>query len=271
MPTKLIVYSKGNVIFDTSRTQQTRKVRLRENKHKKDIKYTIFEDMKNIDPLKNNIFWNEILSNASTGTFRHNYSFDSIKNKLKYKSNIKNKNDEVFLNAETPEENFEILRNFLKDRGITEDDEEFDVGISDDTKVESADWKQNGKIHPSVLYIYIQKMKKKHNLNEVECRRLESKVRIGIVSDSFNTKNIIIEDNLISSIKDLEFEPKKRDFEILSKPKITKPKSVKVEKNEYSISTLSGVINVEVDKKNINIGKIWFNYLQNKVKKEIYI
>lgn len=271
MPTKLVVYSKGNVIFDTTGDHTVRKIRQRESKSKKEIKYSVFERILTLEQVKNNKFWEEILSNAARGSFPLNYSFDGIKNKLKYKNNIKNKNDEIFLSEDTDEKNFIVLKEFFKNRGITEDEEDFDISQLDHIKVETPDWKQNGKIHPSVLFDYIQKMKVRYKLNDIECKRLESKVRIGIITDSFNVKNIVIEDNLISSIRDLEFDTNKRDFKILSKPKIVKNKSIKEDTNEYSISTVSGILNVEVDKKNTDIGKIWKNYIQSRIKKEIYI
>ena len=261
----IVVYcSKGNIMFTSTGEIIENKKPLRKHKINKNIVYSIFDEMRELNDSE---FWEKILIKFSRNIFPRNFRF--VNDILFYKAKTKKHKSECFIDIRDLTKSLENLKNFLKDKGFvsTNETEEKNFIISDGNSVLKS-WKDFGKNRSILIYNYINEIKKFYSLDSKSTKKLESTIKLGIAGDIFNSDSIIISNYKIQDIKYLIWDDKNREFYIDIKNiplKFSKSDKNKVEGNKYKTHTFSNdTFNIKSrESETLDIEKRWEKFLMS--------
>ena len=260
----ITVYSSdGNIIFNSDRSIKEHEKKPKMMKMKKNIVNPIFEDMRehNDDP-----FWDMFLLKASRDNFPKGFSFkdDTLFFSLKAKYNFQYK-----IESRTENE-FGKLKSFISDKGILSDTDkakmtEIEIMEQDDTEAMAFEsWKELGKLQNNAVFVYINTLSERYDLDTREKKNLESIVKIGISSGYLNDKNIVVTNSTIESIAPLMWNSEDRKFAIDTKNiRVKRPKVAKSEHTDVSTDNTTTCLQFVKSYNISNVNKRWEKFLNS--------
>jgi len=226
----IVVFSeKGDVIFTTTGDLVTsKKKRVPKNRN---VINQVFENLRVFNKEGDKQI-DKFLIDASRNTFPKYYKYN---NGLLYKKFYKNKTD-LYIDSNNLHKTYTLLVKFIanldtdtiKDSDAICNKDDINTTVNDNY----INLNENIENH-ELLSLFILSLKYKHNLSISESIELESLLKMSLLSNFFNSDNIIIDNNVIQDINYLNFN--NRVFEIDSKtiPKILKKDTKKTITNVF--------------------------------------
>lgn len=212
--------------------------------------------------LTTDLFWKDLFQKASFGKFIKGFTIN--RDYLIYKRG--SKSDSVLIPS-SPHEAYAVCVSFFQSSAKIYSDEDLrkiheeERLIQLEEQLKERTWAKTRKRQAEILIdAYVIELKTQYNLGEEAGKKLEDLVHIGLMYNYFNKDNIILEDGMISDIKNLKYDEAKGEFTTIGemKPKMSKSSS-KAKKIEPSPNPRH--INLS-NKRKINFQNEWRKLLE---------
>lgn len=231
-------------------------------------KEIIFQNILACQAFTDDEYWKTIIYNCARNKIK-GMRYDKPKNVLQVRYDVKGKvqNESVTL-PPSPEEVYKILMKYLKDMLRIQSDNDININkknVEDmRTKGEidlNCCWKKlkPRSIKTQILLDFSLSEVKKYNLPNSKSKDLYKIINLGFQFKKLTSNNVKYEKGIIVCIKGLEYNPKKKIFELTSNVVVsnkntkhpTKVNGVKKDverwlkdyKNHYNLKTLTPIIN----------------------------